>query len=107
MLPDPGPGATGTMLIREGDPGDACYAIAAGQLDVTQDGHLLRRCGRGEGGREGSREGRGEGGREIALITSSHLRRITRGGHSPFALSFASGLEYDRNRSKISAASRW
>jgi CRP-like cAMP-binding protein len=39
----------GTVLIRQGDPGDAYYAIAAGELDVRQDGHLLRRCGRGEG----------------------------------------------------------
>jgi len=39
----------GTVLIREGDPGDAYYAIAAGELDVSQDGHLLRHCGRGEG----------------------------------------------------------
>jgi hypothetical protein len=39
----------GTTLIRQGDPGDAYYAIAAGELDVSQDGHLLRHCGRGEG----------------------------------------------------------
>jgi hypothetical protein len=39
----------GTVLIGQGDPGDAYYAIAAGELDVRQDGHLLRRCGRGEG----------------------------------------------------------
>jgi hypothetical protein len=39
----------GTVLIRQGDPGDAYYAIAAGELDVRQDGHFLRRCGRGEG----------------------------------------------------------
>ena len=39
----------GTVLIRQGDPGDAYYAIAAGELDAQQDGHLLRRCGRGEG----------------------------------------------------------
>jgi hypothetical protein len=39
----------GTVLIRQGDPGDAYYAIAAGELDASQDGHLLRRCGRGEG----------------------------------------------------------
>jgi MFS family permease len=38
-----------TVLIRQGDPGDTYYAIAAGELDVRQDGHLLRRCGRGEG----------------------------------------------------------
>ena len=37
------------MLIRQGDPGDAYYAIAAGELDVLQDGRFLRRCGRGEG----------------------------------------------------------
>jgi MFS family permease len=39
----------GTELIRQGDPGDAYYAIAAGELDARQDGHFLRRCGRGEG----------------------------------------------------------
>ncbi|HEY7429148.1 MAG TPA: MFS transporter [Streptosporangiaceae bacterium] len=39
----------GAELIRQGDPGDAYYAIAAGELDVRQDGRLLRRCGRGEG----------------------------------------------------------
>jgi CRP-like cAMP-binding protein len=39
----------GEMLIRQGDPGDAYYAIAAGELDVSQDGQFLRRCGRGEG----------------------------------------------------------
>ena len=39
----------GTVLIRQGEPGDAYYAIAAGQLDVVQDGRFLRRCGRGDG----------------------------------------------------------
>jgi hypothetical protein len=39
----------GTVLIRQGDPGDAYYAIAAGELDTWQDGHFLCRCGRGEG----------------------------------------------------------
>jgi hypothetical protein len=39
----------GTVLIRQGDPGDAYYAIAAGDLDASQDGQFLRRCGRGEG----------------------------------------------------------
>jgi len=39
----------GAALIRQGEEGDAYYAIAAGQLDVVQDGHFLRRCGRGEG----------------------------------------------------------
>jgi MFS family permease len=39
----------GTVLIRQGDLGDAYYAIAAGELDIRQDGHFLRRCGRGEG----------------------------------------------------------
>ena len=41
--------AAGAVLIRQGDPGDAYYAIAAGELDALQDGHFLRRCGRGEG----------------------------------------------------------
>jgi MFS family permease len=39
----------GTALIRQGEPGDAYYAIAAGELDAVQDGHVLRRCRRGEG----------------------------------------------------------
>jgi Cyclic nucleotide-binding domain/Major Facilitator Superfamily len=39
----------GTALIRQGDPGDVYYAIAAGELDADQDGRFLRRCGRGEG----------------------------------------------------------
>jgi CRP-like cAMP-binding protein len=39
----------GAELIRQGDPGDAYYAIAAGELDARQDGRFLRRCGRGEG----------------------------------------------------------
>lgn len=39
----------GAVLIRQGDSGDAYYAIAAGELDVQHDGHFLRRCGRGEG----------------------------------------------------------
>jgi MFS family permease len=39
----------GTVLIRQGDPGDAYYAIAAGELEARQDGLFLRRCGRGEG----------------------------------------------------------
>jgi hypothetical protein len=39
----------GQVLIRQGEPGDAYYAIAAGELDVTRDGRLRRSCGRGEG----------------------------------------------------------
>ena len=39
----------GAVLIRQGDPGDAYYVIAAGELDAVQDGQFLRRCGRGEG----------------------------------------------------------
>jgi hypothetical protein len=39
----------GAVLIRQGGPGDAYYAIAAGELEAWQDGRLLRRCGRGEG----------------------------------------------------------
>lgn len=39
----------GTVLMRQGDPGDDYYAIAAGELDVSRDGRLLNRIGRGEG----------------------------------------------------------
>ena len=39
----------GTVLIRQGDLGDAYHAIAAGELDAVADGIFLRRCGRGEG----------------------------------------------------------
>ena len=38
-----------TVLIRQGDPGDAYYAIAAGELDTVKDGHFVGRFGRGEG----------------------------------------------------------
>jgi hypothetical protein len=38
----------GTALIRPGEARDARYAIAAGQLDVIQDGRFIRRCERGE-----------------------------------------------------------
>jgi len=41
--------APGAVLIRQGDHGDAYYAIAAGELDVLHDGHFVARCGRGEG----------------------------------------------------------
>jgi hypothetical protein len=41
--------AAGGVLMRQGDTGDAYYAIATGQFDVTQDGQFLRRCGRREG----------------------------------------------------------
>jgi MFS family permease len=41
--------SAGTVLIRQGDFGDAYYAIAAGELDAVADGVFLRRCGRGEG----------------------------------------------------------
>jgi len=39
----------GGVLIQQGDRGDAYYAVAAGELDALQDGHFLRRVGRGEG----------------------------------------------------------
>jgi Major Facilitator Superfamily/Cyclic nucleotide-binding domain len=39
----------GTDLICQGNPGDAYYAIAAGEFDVRRDGHFVLRCGRGEG----------------------------------------------------------
>ena len=39
----------GAVLIRQGDPGDAYFAIAAGELDAEQDGQFLGRYGRGDG----------------------------------------------------------
>jgi MFS family permease len=39
----------GAVLIQQGEPGDAYYAIAAGELDIVRDGHFVNRCGRGEG----------------------------------------------------------
>jgi Cyclic nucleotide-binding domain/Major Facilitator Superfamily len=39
----------GAVLIRQGEPGDAYYLIAAGELEVQQDGRFLRSCGRGDG----------------------------------------------------------
>jgi MFS family permease len=45
----PVPLGAGDVLIRQGDPGDAYFAIAAGELDAEQDGHVLGRYGRGEG----------------------------------------------------------
>lgn len=39
----------GGVLIQQGEPGDAYYAIAAGELDIVRDGHFVNRCGRGEG----------------------------------------------------------
>src|SRR5947207_1964521 len=39
----------GAVLIRQGEEGDAYYAIAAGQVDDFHDGRFVRRCGRGEG----------------------------------------------------------
>jgi MFS family permease len=39
----------GEVLIRQGEDGDAYYAIASGEFDVLQDGRFLRQCGRGDG----------------------------------------------------------
>ena len=41
--------AAGDTLIRQGDPGDAYFAIAAGELDARQDGQWRGRYGRGDG----------------------------------------------------------
>jgi hypothetical protein len=39
----------GTVLIRQGEPGDSYYAIASGQLSVARDGRDLGRRSRGDG----------------------------------------------------------
>ena len=36
--------AAGTTVIREGDAGDRFYAIATGELQVTKNGHDVKRC---------------------------------------------------------------
>jgi hypothetical protein len=41
--------AAGTTVIREGEPGDRYYAVADGELEVSQDGAVLGRLGRGHG----------------------------------------------------------
>jgi CRP-like cAMP-binding protein len=39
--------APGDELVRQGDVGDAFFAIASGQADVLQDGAMIRRLGAG------------------------------------------------------------
>lgn len=39
----------GTVVVHEGAPGELYYAIAAGQLEVSQQGHLLSTLSRGDG----------------------------------------------------------
>jgi hypothetical protein len=39
----------GTALVRQGDPGDAYYVVAAGEVEVAGDGIPRRTLGRGEG----------------------------------------------------------
>ena len=41
--------AAGDTILRQGDPGDEYYAIADGTVEVSRDGQLLARLGRGEG----------------------------------------------------------
>lgn len=40
--------AAGSVLMREGDPGDDFFVIESGLVEVTQDGRVLRREGAGE-----------------------------------------------------------
>jgi MFS family permease len=40
--------AGGTVVVRQGEPGDRYYIVERGRLAVTQDGHELRRLERGE-----------------------------------------------------------
>lgn len=47
LVPVPTP--SGTVVIREGDPGDLYYAVADGQLEVSRDGSLQATLARGAG----------------------------------------------------------
>ena len=39
----------GTVVIRQGDPGDLFYAIADGEVEVVRDGTRVALLGRGDG----------------------------------------------------------
>jgi hypothetical protein len=39
----------GTVVMREGDPGDRFYAIADGEMDITRAGEKVNTLGRGDG----------------------------------------------------------
>ncbi len=39
----------GTVVIRQGDPGDLFYAIADGEVEVVRDGNRVAVLGRGDG----------------------------------------------------------
>ena len=45
---EPVAAAAGTTVIREGDPGDRFYVIAAGRCEVTVGGRVIRSMGAGE-----------------------------------------------------------
>ena len=39
----------GDVVMRKGEPGDHYVLIAEGEVEVSDDGHLLRVCGPGDG----------------------------------------------------------
>jgi hypothetical protein len=46
---EPFPVSRGTVVIKEGDPGDSYYAVAAGELAVSRQGQFLEAVSRGDG----------------------------------------------------------
>ena len=91
----------GDVLIRQGDPGDAYYAIAAGELDASQDGKQLGRFGRGEGVGEIALL------RDVprtATVTAHTAATVYRLDRDPFLVAVLGHAPTQREASRIAAA---
>jgi MFS family permease len=91
----------GDVLIRQGDPGDAYYAIAAGELDASQDGKQLGRFGRSEGVGEIALL------RDVprtATVTAHTAATVYRLDRDPFLVAVLGHAPTQREASRIAAA---